>query len=374
VVANLRFADSAPSFGHSKPEVRRHIDWRYQNSIGLNASETLAKSLRGGPASDVSSSGSTKGTSMRTRRAFTLIELLVVIAIIAILIALLVPAVQKVREAAARIQCTNNLNQLGLAMHNYESAVKAFPPGRNQWPKVVSAPARLLAYVEQQNLQDLVNFDGTMADPKNVAASATRVALFVCPSDPGGGKISGLTDFGSNYVACNGTGVEFDAAGDPVTYLTIANGNGIFAQIPTRVAHIRDGLSNTAAFSESTLGDGSSIGTPRSILEVAGGNDPTIADCAASNGTWNSNRGGKWIDGHYGNTLYNHFYPPNASSWDCGNASHNKALTAARSHHSGGVNLLLADGSVRIVSSHISRATWHALATRAGGEVFDSEF
>src|SRR6266550_4045788 len=118
---------------------------------------------------------------MKRRSAFTLIELLVVIAIIAILIGLLVPAVQKVRAAAARLQCTNNLKQIGLAMHNYESGNRAFPPGRNQYPKVVSALARLLTYVDQGNLQQLVNTDGTLADPKNVLASQTAIALFVCP-------------------------------------------------------------------------------------------------------------------------------------------------------------------------------------------------
>src|SRR5882724_10046271 len=151
----------------------------------------------------------------RRSRGFTLIELLVVIAIIAILIGLLLPAVQKVREAAARAKCSNNLKQLGLAMHNYESSNGVFPPGRNQYPKVVSAPARLLAYVEQENLQRLVNYDGTLADPQNVLASQTKVGLFICPSDPAGGQVPGMSDFGGNYVACNGTGALFDPAGNP---------------------------------------------------------------------------------------------------------------------------------------------------------------
>ena len=313
---------------------------------------------------------------MRTRRAFTLIELLVVIAIIAILIALLVPAVQKVREAAARMQCQNNLKQIGLAMHNYESANKAFPPGRNQWPKVVSGLARLLANVEQTSLQQLVNFDGTMTDPQNVLASQTRINLFLCPSDPANGKVPGMVDWGTNYVGCNGTGALFDAAGNPNAYMTIATGNGMLAQLPTKVAHVTDGLSNTAAFSESIIGNGAlpASGSPPAdprlvVLEVSGGNDPTPSDCDGMNGAWAANRGGQWINGHFGHTLYNHFYPPNAAKWDCGNGSHNKGLTAARSHHSGGVNLLLGDGSVRFVSNSVTLTTWRALGTRAGNEV-----
>src|SRR3954469_23562619 len=166
------------------------------------------------------------------RDAFTLIELLVVIAIIAILIGLLLPAVQKVRASASRLKCQNNLKQIGLALHNYEGVYGAFPPGRNQFPNVVSAPARLLAYVEQDNLQKLVNYDGTLADPQNVNASKTRVGIFVCPSDPAKGQVPGLTDYGSNYVACNGTGVTFDPAGNITGYLKIPDGNGIFAQNP----------------------------------------------------------------------------------------------------------------------------------------------
>ncbi len=90
------------------------------------------------------------------------------------------------------------------------------------------------------------------------------------------------------------------------------------------------------------------------VLEVAGGNDPTPADCDGGNGTWNPRRGEQWINGHFGNTLYNHFYTPNqAGKWDCGNASHNKGLTAARSLHTGGVNVLLGDGGVRFVSDAV---------------------
>lgn len=316
-------------------------------------------------------------TSPRT--GFTLIELLVVIAIIAILIGLLLPAVQKVREAAARMSCSNNLKQLGLAMHNYEGANGAFPPGRNQFPRVVSAPARLLFYVEQANLQNLVDPDGTLAiGTPNDAAAKFRVSLLVCPSDSQNGLVSGSAYFGTNYVANTGTGVTFDSTGVIATYLTIPQGNGVYCQTPVKIGEIQDGLSNTAAFSESLLGNGQALAASPTdlasirlaVLQVAGGGDPTPAACDAGSGTWFVRRGEQWINGHYARTLYNHYYPPNvAGKWDCGNTSGNKGLTAARSAHSGGVNLLLCDGSVRFVRDSIDVTTWRNLATRSGGEV-----
>ena len=103
---------------------------------------------------------------------------------------------------------------------------------------------------------------------------------------------------------------------------------------------------------------------------MAGGNDPTPAACDGGSGTWNGRRGEQWINGHYGNTLYNHYYAANAAGkWDCGNGSHNKGLTAARSNHTGGANLLRCDGAVRFVANGVAVTSWRAIATRAGGEV-----
>src|SRR5687767_11050935 len=140
------------------------------------------------------------------RRAFTLIELLVVIAIIATLMGLLLPAVQKVREAASNIKCKNNLKQIGLALHNHEGVYRAFPQARNPWPLVHSSLSRLLPFVEQENLQRLVAYATPPTSPMNQQASRTPVALFLCPSDPGSGQVPGLPDFGTNYVANNGSG------------------------------------------------------------------------------------------------------------------------------------------------------------------------
>ncbi len=338
---------------------------------------------------------------MNRHRGFTLIELLVVIAIIAVLIGLLLPAVQKVREAAARLKCQNNLKQLGIALHNYHGVNNAFPPGRAAFPLVVSAQGRILSYIEQDNIGRQVdvsmvplynaNPSSFPLIPGNYQASITPVKLFVCPSDPMNGLnpnafaiqpngVVSTTDryAGTNYVTCIGSGDgSLDNTG--TFWGQYKTSDGMFGQAPVSIAGVTDGLSNTVAFSESTMGAGvadSTGATPndaaRQVLTLPGGTVTSDSNClggAVGGSVWSGMRGAKWIDGHYADANYNHHLLPNDSRWDCSNASHNPGQAAARSYHSGGVNVLLGDGSVRFVRNGIDPATWRALATRNGGEV-----
>lgn len=334
---------------------------------------------------------------MRTRRAFTLIELLVVIAIIAILIALLVPAVQKVREAAARLQCSNNLKQLGLAMHNYESALKKFPPAfKGDVPPAYkgfpayffswSALAYLNPYLEQTAIYNRMDLNQPIympptynISPANQFAVAQTIPLFLCPSDQGRPVSSayGVADIGpTNYAVCLGTGTTGNASP--------WNADGLFrAKIAARVADARDGLSNTAMMSESLLGEGDESSTTRPAnpqtyyTYVAMGTPISDASCAAATKFNLSNRRGfMWASGELRCASYNHYLLPNAPVPDCvtndmtpGEGVYTAVgFRAARSNHSGGVNLLLGDGSVRFVSDGIGPQTWRALATRGGSE------
>ncbi len=315
---------------------------------------------------------------LRRRHGFTLIELLVVIAIIAILISLLLPAVQKVREAAARMQCQNNLKQLALALHNYEGDYKYLPRGRT-FPnnEALSAASRLLPYIEQDNVFKLINFSVGWAHANNAAANATTIKTFLCPSDTTSRVPPGVAP--NSYRANEGTSLVMwygisDAAG---VNNAMPPANGPFdVNNALKLADITDGTSNTAAFSEHLIGDFS-----QSVVMERGDTfrpgtypataDQAIADCAAidiNNLAFQSysNVGGSWLYGYHSTTSYWHSAPPNTRSCMF---PPSRIMTTANSNHSGGVNISLCDGSVRFVSNGVSLATWRAVGTRNGGEV-----
>lgn len=337
------------------------------------------------------------------RRGFTLIELLVVIAIIAVLVSILLPAVQQAREAARRAQCLNNLKQLGIALHNYHEAHFTFPPnlipgGTNykysagNWGVL----AYLSPYLDQTPIYNLMNLDAPtygpvgaitgIFDPNNRIAAGKMVPLFLCPSDrcvslgPG----YAVDALGSaNYVANLGTGLSVTAAGN--RHGSPYDADGVFfADSRIRVSDITDGTSNTAAMSESLLGDGAEKATgstppadiqrayaylttyPSSMDETACGS-PTM---------WNNDRRRQflWFSGEIRNASYNHYYTPNVKTWDCITNASGLGYTgigwkAARSTHPGGVNLLLADGAGRFISENVAVEVWRGMSTRAGKEI-----
>jgi prepilin-type N-terminal cleavage/methylation domain-containing protein/prepilin-type processing-associated H-X9-DG protein len=337
---------------------------------------------------------------LRLRRAgFTLIELLVVIAIIAVLIALLLPAVQAAREAARRIQCVNNLKQIGLAAHNYHSSNDTFPPAvfsfasgdTNLWGQT----ARLLGFLEQQNLFNSINFSLGVKDPGVATVVQTQVMAFLCPSD-----FDRMTDSTNtnDFVGYGRINYQANGGNDTGTLnaaLTVETNNGVFVAFKTiGLAAITDGSSNTALFSERVLGDGApnTVSVPGdwfSITPPSSNKADVYATCVALNplgvtGDTNQNSyGGRtWITGYYTATRYNHLIPPNRISCafnDVGAttiaSATNEGATAstASSRHPGGVNVLFADGSIHFVKNSISNVTWWALGSRNGGEVVSSD-
>jgi prepilin-type N-terminal cleavage/methylation domain-containing protein/prepilin-type processing-associated H-X9-DG protein len=305
---------------------------------------------------------------MSRRSGFTLIELLVVIAVIAILIGLLVPAVQKVREAADRSQCQNNLKQIGLAAHNYHDVYKRLPPGGDAMG--FSAHALLLPYLEQGNLFKTINFSAAPTSAANNFPKAQVVPIFVCPSDPQQALPTGMA--GNNYVWNYGSDILF--------FSNNTRGPFMFGNTKVTLLHITDGTSNTAAFCERRKGDfNNGVITPDTDLMHPPGApataDDAVAMCNSFDATspiyqWRSDYGAYWIQAlHY--TLYQHVNLPNTRG--CAFPPSNCSM-AANSGHTGGLNLLLLDGSVRFVADGVSLSTWRALGTRNGGEVLGDDY
>lgn len=336
----------------------------------------------------------------RIRNAFTLVELLVVIAIIGVLIALLLPAVQQAREAARRGQCLNNLKQLALAMHNFHDTNNSFPKNTygknagntNTWEgwHLFSANYKLLPFIEQDNLYDQFNLDGTWTANRDGPMNVT-LAAFQCPSSPGAPDAATISwgGPGSNYGWSSGS--------SPHTAHSCNrnNCNGmITTKDETKMSDTTDGLSNTIFVSEFLSGDGSD-GTPRYPFDIlytgddtpynsiANKNFPTQAEIDAiglqvesgASGE-RSNNGTLWGWYSHGQSILNTATPPNwrypSSGGNCcpgGAHDWGVGFIGARSMHPGGVNAAMGDGSVRFVPETVDLLTWQRMGNARDGQV-----
>ena len=337
---------------------------------------------------------------LRSRRGFTLIELLVVIAIIAVLIALLLPAVQAAREAARRIQCVNNMKQLGLSMHNYASTHNSFPPGRiwapnagGSFPTIFAGTPNtpwfclMLPLFEQGNLANAFNFtlgsEGWVGGPvdgffANATVAGTKLSVFQCPSDRintfqinpayAGGALSGPIFTKGNYSASWGNtnwGAQFGSALAP-QHLPAAFGH----RGNIGFATVTDGTSNTVFMGETLQGQLFDVRGVVWSTVSGGGSFMTRFTPNAFKDYLNLNSGGDFLNNDPG--LFCSTEPVQQLPCIPG-AGDNEAFSGTRSRHPGGVNVLLGDGSVRFIKNSVNPITWIGLNTISSGEVLSAD-
>jgi prepilin-type N-terminal cleavage/methylation domain-containing protein/prepilin-type processing-associated H-X9-DG protein len=349
---------------------------------------------------------------MKTRSSgFTLIELLVVIAIIGVLIALLLPAVQAAREAARRVQCTNNLKQFGLAAHNYHDVYLCLPFGKGRDYSAVlpaapmyarwSSHSQILPYLEQKPLFDAINFAlppetpdigapgmGFMPpylDPNraNSTFSKVNISAFLCPSD---GFSGGVWPAGNSYAGNEGSWLCDVSEQTPSMMVPGELPRGPFYnRSGVRIADLTDGTSQTAFVSERRRGRGAS--DPRTDMYQmpdAMSLDQTYQTCISLDlsmaMTLTSSMGATWTIGDMTATTYNHVSVPNSRT--CASMDPSMSMSGSMvdmavqlppsSYHPGGVNVLFGDGTVRFVKDTVALRVWRALGTRNGGEVVSS--
>lgn len=336
---------------------------------------------------------------MRDRRGFTLIELLVVISIIAILMGLMLPAVQKIRDAAARVRCQNNLKQIALAAHNYETQFGYFPagvkesvPGSPDPPAVSTVFVALLPHLEQDPLYQQWNFTNLSANMGGTGApAATALKMLICPSDTllvnpiplGSGNYAGVT----SYVGNGGTRtVPIGAAlADGMFHACGAYSQPNTNQLPVRAADVKDGLSNTFLFGERKHNDG--FWTTWMVAPFNPPPDPPMQGIGYY-GLWSGySRRPTYDVTASGRATINYTVPkpysppprnpgdppPPPVPWSDFAFSYELRLSAFGSMHPRGANFSFGDGSVRFVSQNLDLITLQALCTRDGGETASPE-